>query len=936
MDRTCFQVRYYDRQNTDATPIIHPAIQNSVQLDYKGGKNKIQDIIGSVCDVKILDPTSADARFESFYTSDETRWRTQIWYIDPDDPSRNRVFWQGHIMPEQYSEPYTTDNLRISVRATDGLGRLKGKKFSDTFYSSEHTVVQVLSDCLAATGNDFSLYLSPAITNATVPEWENIYVSGALWAGDDGDDFESVYEILKDVLRSLQCIVYQEWGRWFVVGYNKQAIEDITYRRYDASGVYQETLNLDRTPYDVSAVQLVTPVLDIVTPLKQIAVRSSVPETVLPTSLSDEKREDYALVAPLDVVNVGQRLLFRNWLVEGYDATIGTDTFFAPIVRPDRGKLVIGIPRGEFDANKYVRLERKLFVTQGQKLKVDFNFTYSLNLDKGVRIVIAFVVDDLDGNETTVEQEVRFDDDALLDTYERFDDQLTKEFIVRSNGYLDIRIYKPTAGANANLVPAMELESISIEDIDYMDEEKCESVINEDYSIVEDITLPISDIVKEGAAGFRLSPLDNRTVDLYDKDLDIKSVFAVDGIDYVVLDLRELFFVDDFRESIQVQQGSAGPWVDVVITDVVYNYQDGEQMVFSYPADVLGFVISTGDSLRCQVKDYVYPAGSREGWQQWVDDVYGILPARYCDVVAGIYRNLYNDTHNRLNIKLKNIITYSTLFSFHYKEQKTWYPLNLKLQLDTGYSDVIANEAYYGRPVSDNIPPIVDAGPDQELTDSQNTASLQATAADPDGVIVSQLWTVVTGSVIINTPNALATTLSGVNDDIVTLQITVTDDDGATASDTVTLRRKKDYAVSNTIIEDTNDVDPESQTVIREEQLGFSPVIPAGQILTIEHNVLLQKTDDAAGASTTVFFECRKNGQLVAQMSDAGTQTFSLSYINGDTITYEVSSDSQTAPGEGSSNGLSRVRLQNFSFQTGIGVITNSPYTIQASSSVSG
>ena len=937
MGRTYFQVRYYDRENPGATPIIEPAIRNSVQLDYKGSTTKVQDIIGSVCDVSILDPTSADARFEYFYTSDETRWRTQIWFIDPDNASNDRLYWQGHIMPEQYEEPYTTDNLRIKVRATDGLGRLKGFELPDAFYTTEQSVIAVLSECLRATGSAFELYFSPAITNAVVKEWENIYVSGSLWQKDnDVTKRESAYAILKDVLRSLQCVVYQDWARWFVVGYNKQTVEDITYRRYDAQGVFLDTVTLDRTPYDVKEIQLVAPTVNIVTPRKNITVTSAVPELALPAALSDGVREDYAIVAPLDIVNVGQRLLFRNWLVEGYDATIGTDAFFAPIVRPDRGKLVMGIPRGDFNAGKYVRLERKLFVVKGQKIKADFGFNYALNLGKGVRIVVAFVVTDFAGNEHTVEQEVRFDDDALLDIYESFDDQLSKEFIVRSNGYLDILMYKPTASVNANLVTAIELETISIEEIDYVEEEVCVSTINEDYSIEEDVPLPISDVLQEGAAAFRLAKLEERTVALYDKDLDIKSVFAVDGVEYVVLDLRELFFVDDFRESIQVQQGGAGAWLPVTITDVIYNYQNGEQMVFAYDAAALGFVIGTGDSLRCQVKDYVYPAGNRESWQQWVDDVYGILPARYCDVVAGIYRNLYNDTHNRLRLRLKNVITFSTLISFHYKEQKTWFPINLKLFLDTGYSEVTLNEAYYGRPVSDNIPPIVDAGPDQELSDGQTTASLLATAADPDGVIVSQVWTVVSGTATIDSPNTLATTLSGVTGDSVTLQITVTDDDGATASDTLTLARNPDYTIVNTILENTNDVDPENQTVVRKEQLVFTPVVPAGQLLTIEHNVLLQKTDDPAGASTNVFFECRKNGQLVAQMSDAGTQTFSLSYISGDVITYEVSSDSQTGPGLGSTSGLSRVRLQNFDFQTGLGTVANSPYTIQASSSVSG
>jgi hypothetical protein len=43
------------------------------------------------------------------------------------------------------------------------------------------------------------------------------------------------------------------------------------------------------------------------------------------------------------------------------------------------------------------------------------------------------------------------------------------------------------------------------------------------------------------------------------------------------------------------------------------------------------------------------------------------------------------------------------------------------------------------------IPPIVLAGDDIYLSNNQTTASVIATAYDPDGFIISQEWTKITG-----------------------------------------------------------------------------------------------------------------------------------------------------------------------------------------------
>lgn len=87
-----------------------------------------------------------------------------------------------------------------------------------------------------------------------------------------------------------------------------------------------------------------------------------------------------------------------------------------------------------------------------------------------------------------------------------------------------------------------------------------------------------------------------------------------------------------------------------------------------------------------------------------------------------------------------------------------------------------------------NNPPTANAGADQVRV-SGDTINLNGIAADSDGTIVSTVWTQIAGTqVVINNANALnANTIAPTvtQATVLTFRLTVTDDDGATAQDTV-------------------------------------------------------------------------------------------------------------------------------------------------------
>ncbi|MEO6187434.1 MAG: T9SS type A sorting domain-containing protein, partial [Ginsengibacter sp.] len=86
-----------------------------------------------------------------------------------------------------------------------------------------------------------------------------------------------------------------------------------------------------------------------------------------------------------------------------------------------------------------------------------------------------------------------------------------------------------------------------------------------------------------------------------------------------------------------------------------------------------------------------------------------------------------------------------------------------------------------------NLPPIATAGNDQNLTLPTNITSLAGSGGDADGSITNYLWSKISGPSSYNIVNASSpvTDIAGMIQGIYLIQLEVTDNDGATAKDTI-------------------------------------------------------------------------------------------------------------------------------------------------------
>jgi hypothetical protein len=91
--------------------------------------------------------------------------------------------------------------------------------------------------------------------------------------------------------------------------------------------------------------------------------------------------------------------------------------------------------------------------------------------------------------------------------------------------------------------------------------------------------------------------------------------------------------------------------------------------------------------------------------------------------------------------------------------------------------------------INNNQLPVVNAGNDIDILLPTNNALLKGTATDPDGNIISYTWKVIKGpsGYLIGTPNLTGTTIQNLFQGVYDIEFSATDNNGATAKDTITI-----------------------------------------------------------------------------------------------------------------------------------------------------
>jgi hypothetical protein len=171
------------------------------------------------------------------------------------------------------------------------------------------------------------------------------------------------------------------------------------------------------------------------------------------------------------------------------------------------------------------------------------------------------------------------------------------------------------------------------------------------------------------------------------------------------------------------------------------------------------------------------------------------------------------------------------------------YKFQLKVTDNSGATDTDTMQVTVNAALPVNEPPVANAGPDSTIQLPVNSISLSGTGTDADGAIVSYSWKVISGAayLLMNADNAVSN-LGDLQEGTYEAELTVTDNDGATAKDTVkiTVTAAAARPVKNDVVLMNN---PVTNNILTAAISSVSVNIPVKMRLVDARGVVLEERE---------------------------------------------------------------------------------------------
>lgn len=208
-------------------------------------------IVGSVIDMNVMTQLQpaidlSGFRLEDVFVSDEQECMVELRKNPNTD---NTLVFRGWLSGHKTSVPIGGKEWPMSLTAACGLGQLKNQEFapdsggSTLVYAGRMSYLRVITICLSKTrlSLPFSVMCSfRAKSDGDYTNILNLEVDAAAYYDEEQTPFDCA-RVLNDVLEKMNCIIFQEDGRWWIINQTDRGAATATYRNYAADGAYQNT-----------------------------------------------------------------------------------------------------------------------------------------------------------------------------------------------------------------------------------------------------------------------------------------------------------------------------------------------------------------------------------------------------------------------------------------------------------------------------------------------------------------------------------------------------------------------------------------------------------------------------------------------------------------------------------------------------------------------
>jgi len=260
-----FNINIIDTTENTMPLVLERTRVNAPQLLYNGQEDHFGHLFTSELSFNILVTSNADAHFLHLFTGSETKYKVSLELFVNNVSS---IAWEGFLLPELFNEPLRDEGYFVEFVATDGIGLLKEKELSLSFYQDKKSVIDILHSCLSLTGLSQPIIYAEALQNAGFTlDYQDLAVQTIAYAGDTN---ASAYEIINYIIESIGCRLFTYKQNWYLIGVNRFGELSIAATKYapnsDANVIqpgvaYTITRDVLEQPYFATPTITVLPVL---------------------------------------------------------------------------------------------------------------------------------------------------------------------------------------------------------------------------------------------------------------------------------------------------------------------------------------------------------------------------------------------------------------------------------------------------------------------------------------------------------------------------------------------------------------------------------------------------------------------------------------------------------------------------------------------------
>ena len=239
-----FTAEIWEKLYTGATYEINTSTNPFVLDCLASNDDPFQPVLPTTFTIR-ADFTEFTGPWPDFLSTDDRKYFVKFYAS-----GTTYLLWQGFILMDTISLPFTTGRQIVDIICVDALALLKSVNYLPgvPLLTSTETILQTINNCLAyllypgGYKLNFGVNYYTSTMYDTYNAMRQIYVTQCNWQ-NNSDAYLSCYDILEIIMTAFGAQLYQSGGEWWVTSVNERASDTLRIFQTDQNSIADTFIN---------------------------------------------------------------------------------------------------------------------------------------------------------------------------------------------------------------------------------------------------------------------------------------------------------------------------------------------------------------------------------------------------------------------------------------------------------------------------------------------------------------------------------------------------------------------------------------------------------------------------------------------------------------------------------------------------------------------